>query len=276
MITLESAALTDVGKKRKGNEDSFFRDDDLQLYVVADGMGGHQAGEVASNLLVETVQGYMRRFQEEEGDVDELEDSDDSLSQEANRLVSSVYLANRVVNQFALSRDTYTGMGTTVSAVSFTEDSFVAVNVGDSPIFLIRDNKIQVISVFHTVEAEQALLDPEGKSKLGKQFSHMLTRAIGTKESVEADATELIAKKDDILVISSDGMSDKVKAEEVLDLVAKSKPDKACRSLVNLALDRGGDDNITVVIIKVKKLKSTKTTKTAKTSKTAKKGKKKK
>ena len=256
MIVLETAAITDVGKKRKSNEDSYYLDDEMQLYVVADGMGGHKAGEVASKLLVETVQGYMRRFSSEARDDDELDDPDENLSPNANRLLSSVYLANRVVNQFAHSKLSYSGMGTTVSALAFTNERFIAVNVGDSPIYRVREGKIDVISVMHTVEAEQALLDPEGKSRLGKQFSHMLTRAIGTKENVEADATEDAVHKDDLFVISSDGLSDKVKAEEIQEVVAKAKPDKACRQLVNMALDRGGDDNITMIIIRVKKVKA--------------------
>lgn len=255
MIVLETAGSTDVGKKRKSNEDSFFLDDDLQLYVVADGMGGHKAGEVASKLLVETVQGYMRRFNSPTTDEEELDDPDQSLSKNANRLLSSVYLANRVVNQFAHSKISYSGMGTTVSAMVFHDDGFTAVNVGDSPIYRVRDGKIEIISVLHTVEAEQALLDPEGKSRLGKQFAHMLTRAIGTRENVEADASEAKVQKDDIFVISSDGLSDKVKAEEILDVVIKNRPDKSCAKLTALALERGGEDNITMIVIRVKKVK---------------------
>lgn len=253
MLVIESAGITDVGKKRKGNEDSFFIDDDLGLFVVADGMGGHLAGEVASRLAVETIHDYMQRFKNG-GEVEELDDGYKAFSKESNRILSSISLANQGIYGVSRNKEAYRGMGCTLSAVYSADNSIIAANVGDSPIYLVHEGSIELISVLHTVRAEQRLLDPEGAEKLGKQFDHMLTRALGTEEEVEADSCEIQVFKNDILVISSDGLTDKVSQEEIFDVVVRERPDKACRTLVNMANERGGDDNITVIVLKVRKI----------------------
>jgi protein phosphatase len=257
MAIIESAGITDVGKERKGNEDSLFLDDDQRLYVVADGMGGHQAGEVASKLVVETIRDYMKRFKDE-GEAEELDDSDKTLSREANRLLSSINLANNVVHNVSHTKNTYSGMGSTVSAAYFTDETLISANVGDSPIYLIHNGNIELLSTIHNLFSEQAALDPDMAMQLGPEFKHMLTRAMGIEESVKADICEIQYFKGDVLVISSDGLSDKVSPEEILDVVNKEQPDKACRSLVDLANERGGDDNITVITLKVKDVKNNK------------------
>ena len=108
----------------------------------------------------------------------------------------------------------------------------------------------------HTVLAEQAALDPENVHKLGLEFKHVLTRAMGTEESVRADIYEIQCFKDDVLVISSDGLSDKASPEEILKLVNQTRIDTACQRLVKLANDRGGDDNVTTIVLKVKSIKN--------------------
>ena len=255
MMVVESAGITDIGKKRKGNEDAMLLDDDLKLYVVADGMGGHQAGEVASRLVVETIRDYMMRFKTDGKEVEELIDSDVSVSREANRLLSGVHLANWSVNQLSQSKECYRGMGSTVSAVYFTDEILVAANVGDSPIYLVHNGTIEMLSVPHTVLAEQAALNPDGAVHIDSRFGHMLTRAMGVEETVKADVCEIQCFKGDVLVIGSDGLSNKVSPEEILAVVTRERPDRACRSLVDLANERGGDDNITAVVIKVKAVK---------------------
>lgn len=252
MIVVESAGISDVGIKRSGNEDSMFLDDEHKLYVVADGMGGHQAGEVASGLVVDTIRDYMQRFHEDDN-VEELEDVNETLSKEANRLLSSVHLANLGVNKVSHTKESYRGMGATVSAVYFVDDTLIIANVGDSPIYLIHNGRIELLSVLHTVIAEQEALDPEGAKNLGREFRHMLTRAMGIQETVEPDICEIPIFKGDVVVISSDGLSDKVNPEEILDVVKREKTDRACQTLVNMANERGGDDNVTVIVLKAKK-----------------------
>ncbi|MFC1815518.1 PP2C family protein-serine/threonine phosphatase [Thermodesulfobacteriota bacterium] len=252
MVVIESAGITDVGMKRKGNEDALFLDDEAKLYVVADGMGGHQAGEVASGIVVDTMRDYMQRFNED-AEVEEMADFDENLSKEANRLLSSIHLANLGVNQVSHTKESYRGMGSTVSAVYFTDETLIAANVGDSPIYLVHNGTIERLSVLHTVSAEHAALDPEGAQNLGREYRHMLTRAMGVEETVEPDVSEISHFKGDTLVISSDGLSDKVSPEKILDIVTKERPEKACQALVDLANERGGEDNVTVIVLKVKK-----------------------
>ena len=190
MIVIESAGITDVGKKRQGNEDALFFDDALGLYVVADGMGGHRAGEIASKLVVDTISKYIQQSQKN-GDSAEKNFPDNTLSREANRLLYGIQLSNKVVHNASLENDACRGMGSTVSAVYFTSGTLIAANVGDSPIYLIRNNKIKQLSELHTVLAEQAALNPENAKRLGMEFKHVLTRAMGTEETVNANINEI-------------------------------------------------------------------------------------
>ena len=256
MVVIESAGITDRGKKRQGNEDSLFMEDSLGLYVVADGMGGHLAGDVASRLVVDTIGDYIKNGRESADNENPI-NGNEILSPEANRLMSGIHLSNKAVHEAARGNSSYRGMGSTVSAVYFTDGTFIAANVGDSPIYLIRDGRVNLLSVPHTVLAEQTALDPENAAKLGKEFRHVLTRAMGTEESVKADIYEIQCFKDDILVISSDGLSDKASPEEIQQLVDGNGPDAACRRMVDLANHRGGDDNITAIVLKVKTVKNT-------------------
>jgi protein phosphatase len=253
MVIVESSGITDVGRRRKGNEDSLLVDDDIGLYVVADGMGGHQAGEVASRVVVDVLRDYMK-ISHSEKDEQDLAGIDETLSEAANRIISGILLANRTVYQLSLSNEAYQGMGSTVSVVYFTENTLVAANVGDSPIYLIRDDTIEDLYVPHTMAAEHAAMAPKGSKPLGKQYRHMLTRAMGVQEAVTPDSSEIQVFKDDILVISSDGLSDKVSPEEILDIVDKQHPDNVCRVLVDLANERGGEDNITIIVLNIKDL----------------------
>ena len=255
MVKIESAGISDIGRRREQNEDSLFFDDGLGLYVVADGMGGHNAGEVASKLVVETIRDFI--LQNHTGSpVEEQVNVDADLSKEARQLLAGIHLSNRIVHETASSNEAYKGMGSTVSAVYFTEKSFIVAHVGDSLIYLIRDGEIELLSVPHTLVAEQAELDPENAELLWSDFKHVLTRAMGVDSSVKADINEVPFFKDDILVISSDGLTDKTTPEEILELVYNRRSEMACQGLVDLANARGGDDNITAIVLKVKSLGS--------------------
>lgn len=254
MVDIEAAGITDIGMKRKGNEDALFLDESRNLYVVADGMGGHQAGEVASALVVETIRDYMGRFHEGV-EVEELDDQDETLSREANRLLASIRLANQAVHDVSRGNEAYHGMGSTVSAVLFTKDSLIAANVGDSPIFLIHGDTIERISVTHNVITEQMAIDPEAARTIGAQYRHMLTRAMGIEETVQPDIFETPFFKGDMLVICSDGLTDNVEPGEILEVVQNEDLDKACRKLVDMSNRRRGHDNITVIALRVKSVR---------------------
>jgi len=255
MLVLESAGITHIGRKRKVNEDSLFLDDDLGLYLVADGMGGHRAGEVASNLVVETLRDYIKKVGEDYN-TQEFGKPDEALSMEANRLLSGIKLSNRVVHQASKSNESYHGMGSTVSAIYFNDDTFIAANVGDSPIYFVHNGSIELLSVPHTVIAEHTAIDAESAGQLGPEFGNMLTQAVGSEETVEPDICEIQYFKNDILVISSDGLSDNISPNEILKIVQNNQSDVACRQLIDLANARGGNDNITVIVIKIKNIKT--------------------
>lgn len=255
MVAIESAGITHIGKRRKANEDAIFCDDGLGLYVVADGMGGHQAGEVASRMVIETMHDFIQQSRDNNHGR-EAGQCDTSLSPEANRLLSCLQLSNQAVHQAALSNASYKGMGSTVSAVYFTDQTLITANVGDSPIYLIRNGSIKLLSVPHTVIAEQIALNPDNADLLGDRFNHMLTRAMGVAASVEPDIHEVQYFKNDMLVISSDGLSDKASPEEIFRTVHKRSCAEACRALVELANERGGDDNVTAIVLRIKKTPS--------------------
>jgi protein phosphatase len=256
MVSVESAGQTDVGQKRKGNEDSFLIDDELQLYVVADGMGGRKAGEVASRLVIETISKTMHKLVSAESP-DQMVGVDRNLSSQANQLVYAIRRANLKTYEYAQNDESCKGMGSTVSAVYFSDNQAIVSNVGDSPIYLVRDGRAEVVSTMHTVMAEQEALAPDGGLKLGQQYLHMITRAMGIGETVNPDTAEIFFQEGDILVICSDGLSDKAFPEEICEIVEKNAPEDSCRKLVDMANERGGDDNITVIVLKLGALTDT-------------------
>jgi protein phosphatase len=250
MIIAASAGQTDVGKKRKGNEDSFLIDAVLGLYVVADGMGGRKAGEVASRLVVETLQKTLLKLAAAENP-GQMVGFDRNLSTEANQLVYSIRRANLKTFDYAQNDEKCQGMGSTVSALLFSDRKIVVSNVGDSPIFRVRNGNTETVSKIHTVMAEQESIAPEGGLKLGQQYLHMITRAMGISETVNPDTRELDCQVGDVLVICSDGLSDKAFPEEIGEIVQRATPEAACVELIQMANDRGGDDNITVVVVRI-------------------------
>jgi protein phosphatase len=259
MRVVESAGITDVGKKRKGNEDFLFLDDAMGLYVLADGMGGHQAGEVASEMVVDTIRDYMKQFKAGSlDDADDLEDVDESLSQAANRILIGIRRANREVYQAAQTKASYNGMGSTVAAVYFTSETLIVSNVGDSPVYLIHKGDIEPLSVIHNVITEQSAINPDAAQHIAEQYKHLLTRAMGIEETVQPHITEIQHFDGDIVVMSSDGLTDLVSPEEIRDVVNKERHDKACQTLVDMANARGGHDNITVIVLKIKTAKGQK------------------
>jgi protein phosphatase len=241
MVTVESADISDVGIKRESNEDRIVIDDAQGLYVVADGMGGHHAGEVASELVVKSICDFLG----DSGSWNGAARPPGRLSPRAERLLAGIDWSNQVVHQTATEHDAYRGMGSTVAAVYFSEDTLIAANVGDSPIYLVRNDKIDLLSVPHTLLADLPVDAPV------PFMGNILTRAVGSKSAVEAYICELNCFKGDILVICSDGLSTKVTPAEILAITAAQPPAPACRALVDLANQRGGDDNISAVVLRV-------------------------
>ncbi|MFO7706809.1 MAG: protein phosphatase 2C domain-containing protein [Desulfobacterales bacterium] len=239
MVTVESAGLSDVGRKREANEDRICVDDDLGLYLVADGMGGHQAGEIASELVVSAIRDFLK------APGPGITPRKGCGPEGAGRLLAGIRWSNQVVHEASLSRADRQGMGSTVAAVYFCEDRLVAANIGDSPIYLVRNGGIDALSVPHTLQADLA------SQTYAPFLGNVLTRAVGPKASVDADLCEISCYKHDVLVLCSDGLSNKVAPPEILAVVSAQPPREACRTLVELANRRGGEDNISVVAVRV-------------------------
>lgn len=246
-----AAAKTDVGRKRTGNEDNHCLAPDLGLFVVCDGMGGHAAGEVASRLGVETIRESLAKYLRGEK-TDLVGRPMDNCSPESSYLVSSIQLANRAIFQAATTQREYLGMGTTVVAVLALDDRVALAHVGDSRIYRIRGGKIAQVSKDHSLvqmQVDKGLMTPEEAHE--SQYRHMITRALGLKETVEVDLQEQPVEPGDILLLCSDGLSDLVADEEMLATVQEHAQDLegACQALVDRANSKGGDDNITAVLI---------------------------
>lgn len=249
-----AAAKTDVGRKRQDNEDSFCVVPQLGLYVVADGMGGHAAGEVASRLAVETIREWMEKYLGG-ADVAVVGQPMDTCSREANFLLSSIRLANRIIFDAAQGRREYRGMGTTLVSVLAVNDTVALAHVGDSRIYRIRDGQIVQLSRDHSVvqqQVDRGIISPEEAHD--SQYRHLITRALGLKDSVEVDLAEEPLLPGDILLLCSDGLSDLLEDEEILDIVREHADDleKACQTLVDQANHKGGDDNITAMLIQAR------------------------
>ena len=230
MTEVESAGVTDVGQLRKANEDSFYMDDALSIYVVADGMGGHKAGEVASRIVVETMQDKMNQAPSNT-DGENLITIEQELSPEATRVMAGIHLANQAVFNLSQNNKEHKGMGSTVSAILLAGSRIISANVGDSPTYLIRNNVIEDLYTPHTYMAEHAKLAPKGAKPLGAQYAHMITRAVGIKELVQPDICEIEGLQGDMIVICSDGLSDLVKRtvtltgcplQNAIDMVTKN------------------------------------------------------
>ena len=174
-----------------------------------------------------------------------------TLSRAAHLVNAGILKANDVVHQSAQEDEARHGMGSTVSVVYFNGDTLVLGNVGDSPILLIRGGEVKLVSVLHTMMAEFLAIAPENAKVPDEKWSHVLTRAMGTKPKVVPTVSEMPAQKDDIIVISSDGLSDKVEPEEIMAVVTAKPPAQACKALVGMANERGGEDNITIIVMKL-------------------------
>jgi len=242
-MNIESFGLTDTGRVRTNNQDALLIDDEHRLYVVADGMGGHAAGEVASAMATEAIRQVFAGGYAAGGDA--------ALSLEASRLVACIDEANRAVFGRSCTDAACRGMGTTVAAVCFAGPMLVAANVGDSPVYVVRDGEAELISVVHTVAAEYLARDPAGAKALPARMRHMLSRAVGMEAQVDADVCEMPCRPDDRIILCSDGLSNLVAPEEMAAMVTRQPPDAACRDLVNCANQRGGPDNITVIVLRI-------------------------
>jgi len=254
MIETIVGAKSDVGLKRAHNEDSYCADPRLGLYVVCDGMGGRNAGEVASSLAVEVIQRHLREA-EADATLALLGQFDPKFSVRTNRLASALRLANQVVHGAAGSQPDRKGMGTTVVAALLTGHVLSVAHIGDSRLYLIRGEDIQPLTEDHSLVAEQVrrgILTEEEAERSSQK--NIVTRALGIEESVAVDLDELPLQAGDWLLLCSDGLTRGVKAAEIAAVLrAEPAPQAAAERLVELANAAGGEDNTTVLLVALRR-----------------------
>lgn len=250
-MRLEAHARTDPGPVREHNEDAFLVDLDAGLFIVADGMGGHASGEVASALAVEAISDVLLgEIDPDETRLDRAEpDGQDSIRE---RLRYAMNQASLRIRRAAMQNPEHTGMGTTV-CVLLVEDGVAHLgHVGDSRIYLFRDGKLQRLTRDHTVvqqEIDAGRLTP----KLARIVPHknILTQSVGYHGPVEPDTSTRPVRAGDVFLMCSDGLSDPIDDETLTGLMGQSSLDELAEDLTQAALDAGADDNITVVVVGV-------------------------
>jgi PPM family protein phosphatase len=250
-----AAGISDVGLQRDHNEDSFAILGEHELYVVADGMGGHRAGDVASRLATDAIVDFFRATASD--DVTWPFHFDARLSEEENRLLTGIRLANRqIIERSSRSRECH-GMGTTVVGALFSPKKrrmFIG-HVGDSRAYRIRNSEIRQLTRDHSLVNDYLLAMPELTEEQRNELpKNVITRALGMQDHVTVDLQSDEAEAGDLYVLCSDGLSGMIEDRDILD-VAQSTPDlgEACRRLIALANEHGGEDNITAVIVRIER-----------------------
>jgi serine/threonine protein phosphatase PrpC len=249
-FAVHSFARTDIGRYRQTNEDAHYRNDELGLYIVADGMGGHAAGEVASAEAVDAVYGMVK------GGLTAIGDLHQPMTEERARAACRLMeraIQNATYMIFAISQFEHdkTGMGTTITAALFVGDALVIGQVGDSRIYQMRAFRAIQITEDHTLIAwqiKQGLLSPD--EARFSPHKNVITRAVGNRDYVQVDTSIVQVAAGDRYLLCSDGLHGYLQPEEIPDLVELGG-ESAVQAFIDLANMRGGRDNITAVLVEV-------------------------
>jgi protein phosphatase len=250
---LRAHGISDPGLTRPTNEDFLLVDEALGLFVVADGMGGHAAGEVASRLAAEAVEGFIRRSQFDE-EFSWPYGVDPDLSYDGNRLRTAISLANRRVFRAAEAHDDYTGMGTTVVAALVTDRRVCVGSVGDSRLYLWSGSELRPLTDDDTwvgmLRAHNAAIDPGVLAR--HPMRHVLTGVVGARETANVHVADHELRSGDQLLLCSDGLHGPVPDDVIAAcLLAAGDLPQVAQRLVQAALDRGGRDNVTVLLVEI-------------------------
>ncbi len=249
---IRSIALTDTGKVREHNEDTIGEEPDIGLFVLADGMGGYNAGEVASGIAVKTIVNLVREaysFQDLQG-----VDRETGLMRPSIILRDAILRANKIIHQTSKTQPQCEGMGTTVVAVLFYNNRVITAHVGDSRIYRLRSDRFEQLTLDHSLLQE--LVDrgfysqEEAARSTNKNY---VTRALGVEPSVEVEVREHPVQRGDHYVLCSDGLSDMVEDEDIHLTIStfNDNLETVAKQLVQLSNEHGGRDNISVVVMQV-------------------------
>lgn len=230
--------VSDVGMVRNLNEDfaNYLECEEFKIYVVADGMGGHNAGEIASKMAAEEIVNYIKDNYNEE--------SKERILREA------IEKANSKIYIHSLKSDILNGMGTTITACFITKDGVQIANVGDSSCFGIKGKNIIKITKDHSLVQELVDLGTISENDaINHPKKNIITRAIGTNDTVEVDIFSIGSEDYDLYLLCSDGLTNEIMKEDIIDIIYEEKElSNACEKLVNIAKYKGGRDNITVLL----------------------------
>ena len=250
-----SFGKSDVGLKRTHNEDSFYISNEYQIYLVADGMGGHAAGEVASKTAIEYIVDFIVKSKFD-SDITWPFGVEQSLSKIENKILTGFKLANKVIYDLSSDHSDYTGMGTTMVGLFVNNDIATVAHVGDSRSYLIRNDNFIQLTTDHSWVNEQLkkniITEEEAKNH---KWKNVITRALGNKLDIQVDFYSEPIMPDDIFLLCSDGLSGMLSSEKMKNIVLENRNDlsKCCDELIHQANDAGGIDNITLVIVKCAK-----------------------
>ena len=240
---MKAFACTDIGKVRDMNQDSYYissEEDLINLFIVADGMGGYKGGEVASKLAIESAKEYIYKY---------YYNTDKDKESILKLIAGAIEYANRVVYEKSLQDEDLNGMGTTMDICLVYGTRVYIGHVGDSRVYRQRKDFFRKLTTDHSY-VEQLIR--EGNITREEAYNHpkknMLTRALGCSSEVEPDVLVKGFIKGDILLICTDGLTNMLRDPEISNII-KNDPENACKTLVEYANDRGGIDNITAVII---------------------------
>ena len=253
-LTLEVAGRSDVGRVRPSNEDNFGYDQRLGIFVVCDGMGGHAAGEVASQIAVDTILAYFRERAPNVEDNALLDDAPVG----ARLLAEAVKKANDAILDYAEAHKNTTGMGTTLVAARFFDGVCSIAHVGDSRIYLFREGQLLQLTEDHSLVMEQVrrgmLTLEEARSS---SVQNIITRALGTEEGTLPDLGEFPAQDGDVVLLTTDGVLRHIADQEMSAILLQLPSlEAACQTLIDAANEGGGEDNATCVLVRVRKGKA--------------------
>jgi len=246
-------AQTDVGLKRKENEDSYLVDEANSLFIVADGMGGHAAGDLASRVSVESICDYFRRHSGEPGAQAYPHGTNPDLSEAGNKITNAVCLANSKIKRIANQSAQLSGMGTTVVCAQLDGRTVTIGNVGDSRAYLFRQSGYRQITEDHSwvneqlqkklITAEDARVHP---------WRNVITRALGSQYSVEIDIFEERVRPGDYILLCTDGLSSMIDDITMFEVITDTETgqEQQCDRLIDEAKKSGGTDNITLILIR--------------------------
>jgi protein phosphatase len=250
-LLIDAGARTDLGRVRKNNEDAFHIEPALDLYVLSDGMGGQAHGEVASAMAIETIVEHCRQSRNDP-DITLFGNSRPDLCERTNRLMSAVRMANRTIFDAAIQDPAREGMGATIVAIWIDDRRMSLVHVGDSRAYLLRAGALEQLTADHSLVAEhvrRGMMTPQEAEN--SKLQNILVRALGTQDQVEVDADEQMLLEGDTVLLCSDGLTHMATDPEIASVLStEENAQTAADRLINLANENGGQDNVTVIVIR--------------------------